>query len=130
MWQIYSELRLAMFKNVYVIWERQTEKIGIGRTQHQLVAFLVEDHPSENSKNKQVLFKLGAIQERFLHMRISRTRAFHQGLFWAKVDKIFEKLCLSKYTQETLEAQLSEKVPRPADDWALWGVTCIPRIDC
>jgi hypothetical protein len=119
-----------MRKTVYVNWERQTKSTERGRTQYQLVAFLVEGQPSENRKNAQVSIKLGAIQERFLHIRISRTRAFHQGLFWEKVDKIFRKLRLTKNIQETLEAQISEKVPRPAEDWAMWGVTCIPRRDC
>jgi hypothetical protein len=119
-----------MRKTVYVNWERQTKSTERGRAQYQLVAFLVEGQPSENRKNAQVSIKLGAIQERFLHIRISRTRAFHQGLFWEKVDKIFRKLRLTKNIQETLEVQISEKVPRPAEDWAMWGVTCIPRRDC
>ena len=115
---------------MYVNWERQIKSTGGGRTECQLVAFLVEGNTSENRENTQVLTKLATIQERFLNMHISRTRAFHQGLFWAKVDKVFKELCLAKNIQETLETQISAKVPRPADDWALWGVTCIPRIDC
>ena len=115
---------------MYVNWERQTERNGRGKPQCQLVAFLMDGRSSETMEDNQVLAKLGAIQERFLHMRISKTRAFHMGLFWANVDRIFEELCLAKNIQDTLEAQISERVPRPADDWALWGVTCIPRIDC
>jgi 2'-5' RNA ligase len=91
---------------------------------------LVEGCLSEENKNAKVLARLAAIQERFLRIRISKTRAFHQGLFWVKVDQKLEKLGLEEEVQQALEAQISEKVPRPGDDWALWGVTCIPQIDC
>ncbi|MBW2249794.1 MAG: hypothetical protein JRF60_03965 [Deltaproteobacteria bacterium] len=47
-----------------------------------------------------------------------------------KVDQKLEKLGLEEEVRQALEAQISEKVPRPGDDWALWGVTCIPEIDC
>jgi 2'-5' RNA ligase len=91
---------------------------------------LVEGCLSEENKNAKVLARLAAIQERFLRIRISKTRAFHQGLFWVKVDQKLEKLGLEEEVQQALEAQISEKVPRPGDDWPLWGVTCIPKIDC
>jgi len=98
--------------------------------QYQIVALLVEGSFSEGDENAKVLAKLGLIQERFLSIPISKTRAFHQGLFWAKVDQKILTLGLTKEVRQALEAQISEKVPRPGDDWALWGVTCIPHIDC
>ena len=98
--------------------------------QYELVALLVEGCLSEEYENAKVLARLAAIEERFLHIRIRKTRAFHQGLFWVKVEQKLEKLGLEEEVQQALEAQISEKVPRPGDDWALWGVTCIPEIDC
>ncbi len=115
---------------MHVRWERRTTSTKRSITQYQLVALLVEGCLSEENKNAKVLARLAAIQERFLRIRISKTRAFHQGLFWVKVDQKLEKLGLEEEVQQALEAQISEKVPRPGDDWALWGVTCIPQIDC
>jgi len=115
---------------MHVKWERQkTNEAGHG-AQYQLVALLVEGHLSDNNEQARVLARLGSIQERFLTIRISKTRAFHQGLFWFKADKKLEEFDLDEETHHTLEYQISEKVPRPKDDWALWGVTCIPHIDC
>lgn len=116
-------------ETVHVKWERQIERNERNRTRYQFVAFLAEGFPSEGREDVKVLTRLGAIQERFLFTHISRTRAFHMGLFWVKVDRRLEGLNLEKGVKETLEAQIMEKVPRPANDWALWGVTCIPRFD-
>lgn len=118
-----------MHTSVHVNWERQVNRSIGGRSQFQLAAFLVQGNSCGNEEHTRVLTRLGVIQERFLHMRISKTRAFHQGLFWAAVDNAFDTLNLESHVRETLESQISEKVPRPADDWALWGVTCIPRFD-
>ena len=96
---------------------------------YQIVTLLVEGSFSEEDKNVKVLTKLGSIQERFLSIPISKTRAFHQGLFWAKIDQKILKLGLEEEVRQALETQISEKVPRPGDDWALWGVTCITHID-
>jgi len=115
---------------MHVRWERRKTNEKGRRAQYQLVALFVKGHLSDNNEHARVLAQLGSIQERFLTIRISRTRAFHQGLFWAKVDKKLKKFDLDKETYHTLEYQISEKVPRPRDDWALWGVTCIPHIDC
>lgn len=115
---------------MHVRWERLKTITEGGRTQHQLDALLVEDCISEEDENPKVLARLGSIQERFLRIRISKTRAFHQGLFWAKVGRKLEKLGLEEKVHQALEFRISERVPRPRDDWALWGVTCIPHIDC
>jgi len=115
---------------MHIEWERQIKRTEIGRTQYQLVALLVESRFSGKNENVRLVARLGAIQERFLLARISRTRAFHQGLFWVKLDRQFENLGLTGEQKKTLEVQISEKIPRPAEDWALWGVTCIPRVDC
>ena len=115
---------------MHVRWERRITSAKRSITQYELVALLVEGSVSEKNENAKVLAILAAIEERFLRMRISKSRAFHQGLFWVKVDQKFDKMGLAEEIQQALEAQISEKVPRPGDDWALWGVTCIPQIDC
>lgn len=115
---------------MHLRWERRITSKKRSIAQYELVALLVEGSFSEEIENAKVLARLAAIEERFLCIRISKTRAFHQGLFWAKVDQKLEKLGLEEEVQQAIEVQISEKVPRPGDDWALWGVTCIPKIDC
>ena len=115
---------------MHVKWERQIKQTERGRRQPILVALLIEGCAPGKDEKANVLTRLGAIRERFLLMNISKTRAFHQGLFWVKVDRKLEKLGIEEKVQKLLEVQISKKVPRPADDWALWGVTCIPCIDC
>ena len=73
--------------------------------------------------------QLGSIDERFIKTRIRCTREFHQGLFWKAVDLQMEQLGLERHFKKDLEQEISEKVPRPGDEWALWGVTCIPLFD-
>jgi hypothetical protein len=119
-----------MIETMHIRWERRKSMTEWRMAQYQIVALLVEGSFSEEDENAKVLAKLGSIQERFLSIPISKTRAFHQGLFWAKVDQKILKPGLEEEVRQTLEAQISEKVPRPGDDWALWGVTCIPHIDC
>ena len=97
--------------------------------QYQLVALLAEGSFSEEDKNAKVLAKLGAIQERFLSIPISKTRAFHQGLFWVTVDKKLDQLKLDARLRNKIEADIIKTVSRPDNDWALWGVTCIPIFD-
>lgn len=115
---------------MHVKWERQIKHTERGRRRHILVALLIEGCAPGKDEKANVLTRLGVIQERFLLMKISKTRAFHQGLFWVKVDRKLGELGIEEKVQILLEAQISKKVPRPAEDWALWGVTCIPRIDC
>jgi hypothetical protein len=119
-----------MIETIHIRWERRKTMTEWRMAQYQLVALLVEGSFSEGDENAKVLAKLGSIQERFLSIPISKTRAFHQGLFWAKLDQKILRLGLEEEVRQALEAQISEKVPRPGDDWALWGVTCIPHIDC
>lgn len=117
-------------ESLFVRWQRRRTRRQKKPADYRLTAFLVAgDHPEDDS-NPNVMAELGSIEERFLRIRISKTRAFHQGLFWVKVDQVFDKLDLEKSLRQILEDEIVEKVPRPADDWALWGVTCIPHIDC
>ena len=87
---------LKMSETMHVRWERQIVNSNGRITQFQLVALLVEGCVAEKNENAKVLTALGAIQERFLRIRISKTKAFHQGLFWVKVDQKFEDIGLGK----------------------------------
>ena len=73
--------------------------------------------------------QLGSIRERMLNSKARDMRAFHQGLFWAHVDKKLDHLTLNPALRKEIESKISETVSRPNDDWSLWSVTCIPRID-
>jgi len=113
-----------------VIWERQETGRRGRLVLYELIALLVDGHYSESDETRPVLARLGSIQEQFLRIPVRRTRAFAQGIFWVGVDKTLERLALDRQTHLALEDQISEKVPRPGEDWALWGVTCNARIDC
>lgn len=91
-----------------------------------LDAILVERQIDDSEKEIE---RLASIEHRFLNVNIRCTREFHQGLFWLKVDKKLCRLEIDKETRAAIESQIAEKVPRPTEDWALWGVTCIPQYD-
>jgi hypothetical protein len=107
-----------------VVWQRRKAE-GSG-SRIQLTAVLEMD--GDGHKHLETM-KLGSIEERFLETRIRCTREFHQGLFWRAVDQQLESLGLESRSRNALEQEISHKVPRPGDEWALWGVTCIPRFD-
>ena len=112
-----------------VRWQRQKVNNGLNGHAVNLVAVLV-DHSRETGRIKERLIEeLGSVKEKFLTIRATDTRAFHQGLFWAAVEKKLDNLKLNSNVRATIEVELLEKVPRPHADWALWGVTCIPRYD-
>ncbi len=91
-----------------------------------LVAILVMGPGSDGDGAETAL---GSVQLRYLQTRITCTRDFHQGLFWKKVEQNLDSLLLEPGIRRNIEKQITEKVPRPSPDWALWGVTCIPRFD-
>jgi hypothetical protein len=90
----------------------------------RLAAFLMAAAP-EDGVNRPLY--LGSIEERFLVVNIPMTREFHQGLFWKNVSRSLDRLNLQPSAREHIEAQISARVPKPSNDWPLWGVTCIPR---
>ena len=112
-----------------VRWQRQKIKNGFNGNTINLVALLVENFCKADRTEETLIEELGRIKEKFLTIKVTDTRAFHQGLFWAAVDKKLDHLKLDPSVRENIEVKLLEKVPKPQDDWALWGVTCIPRYD-
>ena len=73
--------------------------------------------------------ELGSIEERYIAARVKTMREFHKGLFWATVDKKLDQLCVETDVRQAIEAEIAEKISRPDEQWALWGVTCVPCYD-
>ena len=112
-----------------VRWERQRIHPGKNGRGIDLVAVLVGDPHIEGKSEERFCEPLGVIGERFLHSKAPDMRAFHQGLFWTHVDQKLDFLMINPGEREKIESRISETVPRPNPDWALWSVTCIPRYD-
>ena len=114
---------------MYVKWQNQKIKSGFNGAANHLVALLVDDSAKQAHKHDGLQTELGTIKEQYLQTKARNTREFHQGLFWAAVDKKLDILALSPDERNGIEKQILKEVPRPDEDWALWGVTCIPRYD-
>jgi len=99
------------------------------RRRTNLVASPMEIVQENGLKRNRVIANLGAIETRFLTVAIKCTREFHQGLFWVHAKKKLDDLGLEIEVRAFIEAALAETVPKPGDDWALWGVKCIPQYD-
>jgi len=93
-------------------------------TAYRLDARLLRDDPDEGQGEP-----LASIEERFLTSRELGVRAFHQGIFWAHVDRKLDALDLEPGERDSLEEKIRERVPRPEKDWALYCVKCIPEIE-
>ena len=111
---------------MFVKWIRQPVNNGLNGKRYQLTAFLdgglqVKEHVKQNP--------LGTIEERFLYTKARDMRAFHQGLFWVGVDKNLANLELEADERQKIVTEVSSTVPKPSDEWALWGVVCCPEYD-
>jgi hypothetical protein len=114
---------------MHVKWQRKNLKSGFNGAANHLVALLVDRSPKGGQIQEGLREELGSIKEQYLQTKATDTRAFHQGLFWAAVDKKLDSLALAPDVRSAIERQILKEVPRPGEDWALWGVTCIPRYD-
>ena len=112
-----------------VIWQRQKLGSGVKGAANHLVALLVDNASIGRLTRDGLQEELGSIKEQYLRTKATNTRAFHQGLFWAAVDRKLDLLCLSVDVRYAIERQILKEVPRPGENWALWGVTCIPKYD-
>ena len=110
-------------------WQISSEDNRRTGKHKRLVALLVDRHQKSADKIDNVVARLGSIEERFLNVNVRAMRDFHKGLFWTVVDKKLDELNLALEERSAIENDISEKIPRPCDEWALWGVTCIPRFD-
>ena len=96
---------------------------------NEVAVILVDVTEDDGIKRKKVISSLGEIETRFLTVGIKGTREFHQGLFWMRVNKNLDKLDLEPGVRASIETTITETVPKPTREWALWGVTCIPQFD-
>ena len=114
---------------MHVKWQNQKIKSGFNGATNHLVALLVDDSAKPAHKRAGLPTELGTIKAQYLQTKARNAREFHQGLFWAAVDRKLDLLALSPEVRSGIEKQILKEVPRPDEDWALWGVTCIPRYD-
>ena len=112
-----------------VRWKRRVVDDSSNRKSFRLDAVLVENYREEGKVKEKLIEYLGEIEERFLNSDVRDMKAFHQGLFWAKVDTKLDRLKLSAGKRNRIEAEISELVPRPGKEWSLWAVTCVPQRD-
>ena len=114
---------------MHVKWEKSSLKKGLNRRSINLRAVLVENYQNNGNTKQRIIDNLGDINEKFLSTNVQNMRAFHQGLFWVAVDKKLDYLNLDAKLRNKIEADIVKTVSRPDNDWALWGVTCIPIFD-
>jgi hypothetical protein len=114
---------------MHIRCERRIIDDPLNRKNYRLSVFLVENCLEEGKMKERLIDHLGAVEERFLSSNVRDMRAFHQGLFWTKVDKKLDSLKLSSRERDRIEAEISEMVPRPSEEWPLWAVTCVPQLD-
>jgi len=114
---------------MHVKWEKHSPPNGVNGKGINLEALLVESYQDNGSVKHRMIENLGTIKEKFLASKVSNMREFHQGLFWTAVDKKLDRLRLDPRQRDKIEADISQMVSRPNEDWALWGVTCNPRFD-
>ena len=114
---------------MHVAWRKQKLSSKLNGAGVSLVALLMENYQEAGQSKEKFIEELGVIKESYLTTKAKDTRAFHQGLFWVVVDKKLDSLELESDERTTIEAEILKRVPRPDKDWALWGVTCIPRYD-
>ena len=110
-------------------WEEKQSENVLGHPETLLMAILIETEPSDGVSRNTVGVNLGSIKKRFLSINIPRTREFHQGLFWSLVEKNLDRIKMDSREKEAIKATIADRVPKPGSEWALWGVTCIPRFD-
>ena len=112
-----------------VNWKRKKIINGKNGGSVNLVAELVGDFQKTGNTRRNFTTQLGTISEKFLNSKARDMRAFHQGLFWVRVDRNLNRITLKPQDRQKIESIISETVPRPDADWSLWSVTCIPRYD-
>ncbi len=96
---------------------------------YRLRAVIAENYQEDGHIRQKHIEHLGTIEERYLKTQARDVRAFHKGLFWIVVDKKLDDLKLDALERNQLEAKIAETVSRPGSQWALWGVTCVPKYD-
>jgi len=114
---------------MHVKWEKRSLSKGLNGKSINLRAVLVENYQNNGKPKQRIVDDLGDIDEKFLSTNVQNMRAFHQGLFWVVVDQKLDHKALDPELRNKIEADILKTVSRPDNDWALWGVTCIPIFD-
>jgi len=112
-----------------VKWKKRRPQKGANGHRMNLTALLVEPDQNNGAVRSRLIEHLGTIEEKYLASKVRNMRQFHQGLFWSAVDKKLDRLGLDSHQRSRIEADIAQTVSRPDEDWALWGVTCIPQFD-
>ena len=112
-----------------VEWIKKELRSGRRGKAYRLDAILMKNDPKNTDPEKDRGEHLASIEERFLNSRELGVRAFHQGIFWAHVDRKLDALDLAPAERDAVEEQIKNKVPRPGKDWGLYCVKCIPEIE-
>ena len=112
-----------------VVWEEQPTAGSSNSRGTCLVALLVKESAGRKTPEQTVISRLGSIEKRFLKVNIKCTREFHQGLFWKQIERSLDLLDLTSEIKNIIALAVAERIPVPGEEWALWGVTCIPRYD-
>lgn len=112
-----------------VKWERHRSDVGGRRVHYRLQAILVDNRRENGELKEKVIVHLASIEERYLKTKEVGMKAFHQGLFWTVADKKMTEIKLEPQVRKGIEAEISEVVPRPTDQWGLWAVKCIPEYE-
>ena len=112
-----------------VRWTRKRSN-STGREQGYALGVVVENEiPKPGAARQDASIRLGVVEERYLSANVRSLREFHQGLFWASVDKHLDELRLNPVARARIEQEVSQKIARPPREWALWGVICVPKFD-
>jgi hypothetical protein len=114
---------------MYIEWKRVESKSEDFRDKIRLVAILNGGLDKGVKTHDTIMAELASIEERYITARVKTMREFHKGLFWATIDKKLDQLCVETDVRQAIEAEIAEKISRPDEQWALWGVTCVPCYD-
>ena len=114
---------------MHVKWKRDPVESKDDCERFRLAAVLVVAQGNGDRPGLEPETPLGSVEERFLTARIKGMREFYRGLFWTGIDNCLNSLPLEPGERAAVESEISQKISRPGQQWALWGVTCNSRFD-
>jgi hypothetical protein len=114
---------------MHIEWKRDPLESGHGGRQFRLAVFLVLDPGNGDRLDSGTVNLLSAVEERFITAKVKGMREFYRGLFWTGIDNSLDRLPLEPDERAAVELEISHKISRPGQQWALWGVTCNSRFD-
>ena len=114
---------------MYIKWKRDPVESRGDCRRFRLAAVLVVSTGNGDPPGVETETPLGSVEERFLTAGIKGMREFYRGLFWAGIENSLDRLPLGPEERAAVESEISHKVSRPGEQWALWGVTCNSRFD-